>query len=446
MSREVDISYLKGQGELLECTARHILFCAGVGSGKTEGGARWCLKRLLAEPWAVGFIGAQTHDQLTKVSLPPFLRILTECGFRYVYNRAPPEDWGPSRFPEHDHVISILVPGAVRPCQVFTGTMGNYEAHRGKAFGWYWLDESRDMEEGAFDVVLSRLRGQHLWEPPGCQTTYGGLNTTTPNGYGFLYKRFVAEPVPGSAIIRARTTDNPYLTPDFIADLRAQYTERFARQELDGEFLNLTSGQAYYGFRRDRHVVKVPLDPLQPMFYTADFNVSPLCAVYGQNDKRTVRVTGEIFLQGSGRTADAVEEFCRRHVKHLHRHITVYGDQSGANRDTRSGTTDYAIIEEVLKAHGWSVLVRRNYQNPSLVESIEAVNARLEHGGILIDHSAKRTVTDLEQVAWEEGTRILDKSNPGLTHCSDALRYMVAMEYPLPIRKAGWAPGSLVRL
>ena len=429
--RAVSISYLPGQGRLLEASAPFILFVAGVAAGKTEGGARWVLKRLIEEPHAVGFVGAQSHAQLTRISLPPLIRLLGETGFPWMLNKAPPESWGPSRFPEHAGILSVQIPGASRPAQIITGSMENYNAHRGLSIGWFWLDEARDMAEEAYDVILSRLRGQ----PEG--TTYGGILTTTPNGFGWLHKRFVAEPVPGVAIVRAKTTENPFLPPGFIDTLRAQYTERFAKQELEGEFLNLTSGQAYYAFERGRHGTNpTAYLPGAPMWYAMDFNVSPLCAGYGQGDKGGARVLGEIYIEGSGRTADATEEFCRRFKTHAVKQVSVFGDMSGANRSTRDDYTDYDIIERILRREGWATTLRRNYQNPPITESVESVNAAFEHNRLMVSPTCKHLIADLEQVSWQEGTRVLDKRDKARTHMSDWLRYYVTMEQPLPGRKA----------
>ncbi len=199
----------------------------------------------------------------------------------------------------------------------------------------------------------------------------------------------------------------------------------------------MTAGQMFYAFRRDGHAAgQVLADPKLPMWYSADFNVSPLCSVYGQGDKRQCRVTGEIFIEGSARTADMAEEFCRRHEKHENKTMTIYGDQSGANRDTRANSTDYEIMTTVFQAKGWTVSLKRNYKNPDMVESVESVNALLEKARFLIDSRCKKTIADLEQVSWKPGTRIPDKSNPALTHCADALRYHVHMEFPRPSHRA----------
>jgi phage terminase large subunit-like protein len=411
------LSYLPGQARLLRAEAQHILFVAGVASGKTRGGAMWAAKRLWKEPGTVGFISGQTYSQLSAVVLPAMIGAVQGLGLAWTYGRQPPAAWGPSRYPDHDKVLSVHVPWAPRPAQVLCRSMENFQAHRGLEFGWYWLDEARDMDEEAYDVVLSRLRGQ----PPG--TRYGGVLTTTPNGFGWLHRRFVAEPSPGQAVLRARTMDNPYLPAGYVDFLRSQYTERFAKQELDGEFLNLTAGQMFYAFARAKCLADRPLNPKLGLWYSQDFNVAPLCAVYGQNDAGGIRVLGEVRLEGSGATRDAAIECVRRHEATTIRHVTVYGDRSGQNRDTRGNRSDYDIIRDVFQGAGWRVDLRPNHENPPLVPSVERVNAALERGRLTIAPCCKNLIRDLEQCAWQEGSRVPDKSDGSLTHLADALRY-----------------------
>ncbi len=419
----VDVVLLPGQRRLWECPAKHILFASGIAAGKTTGGARWCLKQMYEQPGAVGFIGAASMQQLVRVSLKAFFDLLNEIGIKYVYGKRPPEEWGGTRYPDHDKIISIQLPGYWRCCQVIAGTMEDPDSHRGIDVGWAWLDEAREMKEEAYTVILGRFRNQ----PQG--TVYRTLLTSTPNGFSWMHRRFVSEPAPDTAVVRAATTENPYLPTGFVETLRAQYTERFAKQEIDGEFLNMLAGQAFFAFNRQKHVAKVELDPNRPLFYTQDFNVSPLASVYGQGDKIRSNVAGEIYIVGSARTADAAEEFCRRMIAHKCKQVVIYGDMSGANQSTRSDATDYTILRDVMTKAGWAVDIRRNYQNPPLIESVEAVNAHLEHGRGTIDPSCKHLIQDLEQISWKEGTRILDKSSADLTHAGDAYRYYIFREH-----------------
>ena len=431
---EFELSCLPGQLALLDEKAAHILFCAGVASGKTEGGARWAFRKAATERGGVGFIAAQTHDQLSRVVLPPFLELLNASGVDFCFGKAPPRRWGRSRFPKHNGIFSLRL-GAKRPTQIVTGSMEKFKFHRGLSLAWAWLDEARDMAEEGYDVVLSRFRGQPIG------TNYQDLLTTTPAGFNWLHQRFVENQKEGSAIIRTKTTDNPYLPPGFVERLRAQYTAQFARQEIDGEFVNMTAGQAYYGFKRD--LVK-PCDYHSelPLRYSMDFNVSPLCAVLGQcwdDEKRLpqIRIIDEIKIEGSARTRDAVQEAVRRLGDRITRkEVWVYGDTSGGNRDTRSSDTDYGIIQAEFQAAGWRVTNRRNYGNPPLTDSVECCNGQMEHGRIQFSPRCVNLLRDLEKVSWQTGTRILDKSDPSLTHVSDAFRYFIAREWPV-MRAAG---------
>ncbi len=418
-----DIVILPGQSELLACKASNILYCAGVGAGKTIGGALWTMTQLINFPEVVGLVGAPSYNQLARVSLPTLLRLLGDCSIEYVYGKRPPDLWGAGRYPENERILSVRVPGTARPAQALCYTMDDADALRGISVGYAWIDEATAISVDSYNVVQSRMRGQ----PEGTQ--YRTLLTTTPSGFNWIYRKFIAEPIPDSAIIRASTTANHFLPAGFVDNLRAQFTESYAKQEIDGQFLNLTAGQAYYAFNRAKHVTAISVDPLQPLFYSMDWNVSPLCAVYGMFDKSSAQFAGEVYIQGSGRTSDAAEEFNRRFTEHKNRQLIIYGDMSGANRDTRNDSTDYDILERVFKAAGWAVEIRRNYSNPPFIESVEAVNASFEHNKVTVDPSCKRLITDLEQVAWQSGTKVLDKSNKELTHMSDAARYFLFKEF-----------------
>ncbi len=418
-----DLTVLPGQRELLECQASQLLYCAGVGAGKTIGGALWTMTQLIKYPNVVGLVGAPSYNQLARVSLPALLRLLGDCSIEYTYGKKPPEAWGAGRYPENERVLSVKIPGAPRPAQALCYTMDDADALRGISVGYAWIDEATAISVDSYNVVQSRMRGQ----PEG--TKYKTLLTTTPSGFNWIYRKFIAEPIPDSAVIRASTMSNPFLPAGFVENLRAQFTENYAKQELEGIFLNLTAGAAYYAFNRAKHVQPVTVDPMRPLFFSMDWNVSPLCAVYGMHDKAKALFAGEIYIQGSGRTADAAEEFTRRFGSHQNKSLVIYGDMSGANRDTRNDSTDYDILEKIFKANGWKVEIRRNYVNPPFIESVEAVNATFEHGRAIVDPSCKHLIIDLEQVAWQAGTKVLDKSNKELTHLSDAARYFLYKEF-----------------
>ena len=85
-----------------------------------------------------------------------------------------------------------------------------------------------------------------------------------------------------------RTQDNPYLPDDFIERMQANYDPSMLQAYLNGEFVNLTTGQVYDRFTRENNVTAVKPDVgLEPLRVGMDFNIGNMNAVIGivQNQK-----------------------------------------------------------------------------------------------------------------------------------------------------------------
>jgi phage terminase large subunit-like protein len=73
------------QMEFLHSSQDYTLFCGGVGSGKTHGGAIWALTMALKYPNTKGLITANSYSQLKKATLSKFFEILLENDIEYKY-------------------------------------------------------------------------------------------------------------------------------------------------------------------------------------------------------------------------------------------------------------------------------------------------------------------------------------------------------------------------
>ena len=63
-----------------------------------------------------------------------------------------------------------------------------------------------------------------------------------------------------------RTQDNPHLPSDFIERMQANYDPSMLQAYLNGEFINLTTGQVYDRFTRENNVTNVkPEIGLEPL-------------------------------------------------------------------------------------------------------------------------------------------------------------------------------------
>jgi predicted phage terminase large subunit-like protein len=100
---------------------------------------------------------------------------------------------------------------------------------RGVNLGWFVLDEGALCTKETWLILLARLR-----ESPG-----RAWISTTPRGFDWLYEVFVKSQSPDYAVIRSSTRDNVFLPASFVERLQSQYTNQWARQEIDGEFCEL---------------------------------------------------------------------------------------------------------------------------------------------------------------------------------------------------------------
>jgi hypothetical protein len=190
----------------------------------------------------------------------------------------------------------------------------------------------------------------------------------------------------------------------------------------------MTGGKVYTAFSRDRNVSKLELDPRLPLQWSLDFNVDPLCSVVMQMDGETAKVIDEIVLRHAS-TQQACEEFVNRYGRHRAK-VQVLGDASGHQQRT-TGNTDYAIIQEYLRAYTnleVEHLARRS--NPSVRDRVVLVNRLLRSASgvtrVVVDEKCEELLKDFEQVAFKEDTFNIDKDRDRMrTHISDALGYVL---------------------
>lgn len=201
----IDITATKPQWQFLRLPHRYRGFVAGVGSGKTVAGV---LASLMACQQAErGAIVAPTYPMLKDVVIPTY-RAVAEDGIRTL-NKG-------DLYADMFNGARVLFRSADKP-----------ERLRGMNLGWAWADEAALIDEETWDILLGRLRLD-----PG-----RAWLTTTPKGHNWVYSRFVESPGEEHATVRATTRDNPHLPDEYIESLEEQYTERFKRQEIGGEFI-----------------------------------------------------------------------------------------------------------------------------------------------------------------------------------------------------------------
>jgi len=132
-------------------------------------------------------------------------------------------------------------------------------------------------------------------------------------------------------------------------------------------------------------------------------------------------------------TMQACEEFFTR-IRPSGAGLTVYADASGARMQT-TGSSDLKVLKEAFRSGAYGLVVFKvPFSNPAVRERVGLMNAKLGSaaGGrsLTIHPRCTELIKDFEQVAFKEGSQIVDKEkDPKRTHLSDALGYLVWQEF-----------------
>lgn len=332
-STDIVVELSEPQTAVLNCRQSVILNMSGQGGGKSQ--IIGCSSGLLVSqfPEAVGFIAANTADQLSTSTFKAVLKVWRHVfGFSeyhmdrnptgcFVINKQPPAHFNVIHtFPKYNGIISFWN-GAV----VLTGSLENYEAHDGKEVCWAHLDETKDTEEAALtDVIMGRLRqrglyydkdGELYWDAKASNeeierrgwkswtplyiNTSPAVNVVTwlvqmfclrtkqkeikaaceKREFGYFYWEFDNKAV----VIYSAMHNKENMAPDYFLNQELNMvTEDKKLKLIHGYPFGVPGGAWYPFFSRAKFVGNYPYIKGQTVLQSWDFNVSPymtlLCA------------------------------------------------------------------------------------------------------------------------------------------------------------------------
>ena len=331
MAKTITLEMSDPQLAVMNARTRIIAEIAGQGAGKTMTLGLLVAMKILQFPEVKGFIGANTHEQLSGATLTRLFKVfediyqMTEYDKQnnptghYVINKKPPVNarWRKPKytFKNYNNIISFW-----NGATVFLGSLENYKAHDGKEFGWAHLDETKDTKEEAITaVILGRLRQKGLytdgagifWEPEATDeriTTMGWrswnplyIHTSPAEGnvdwlvrlLGIApYEREIRKRIqrPGDYFHRETEKDGkavcsvtiystyhnkPNLPKNFIEDQKSTKSANEILKFIYGYPFGQAGGEFYPNFDRYRHTAKLNYVKGLPIHLTWDFNVLP---------------------------------------------------------------------------------------------------------------------------------------------------------------------------
>ena len=165
---------------------------------------------------------------------------------------------------------------------------------------------------------------------------------------------------------------------------------------LEGQFCNLTTGQVYDRFDRQKHITTdIPDVSAEPLRVGVDFNIGNMSAVIGVRLGNKLLLIDEI--SGAHDTDALSQEIRRRFPDSV---IYVYPDASGGNRSTNASRTDIQILE----SYGFNNQSPK--ANPPIRDRVASVQALLENGKgevrLQVAAQCKRTIECLELQSYTE--------------------------------------------
>lgn len=249
---------------------------------------------------------------------------------------------------------------------------------------------------------------------------------TTPEGFRFVYERWVKNKVPGYELFRAKTMDNAANLPDgYIDNLRNSYPTNLLAAYLDGEFVNLTAGSVYAEFDRVLNASSETIQPNETLHIGLDFNVGHMAAVVFVLRDGNPHAVDEIV------DAFDTPEMCRiitdRFKKNGHS-IFIYPDASGSGRKSNDASQSDISL---LKQSGFHVCA--NAANPAIKDRVLSMNRmiNLELVRRLRVHpdNCPHLVEALEKQSYNKVGEP-DKTS-GLDHVVDSAGYFICYKFPI---------------
>jgi hypothetical protein len=342
--------------------------------------------------------------------------VLRSIRLKYTYRATNPESYV-LHFPNGN--VEILLMGAE-----------NYTRAAGVSLAWFGIDEldliEKDLAAKSWKMMVSRLTNGNVMQ---------GFTTSTPEGFNFLHQYFVEDveialangkPLTDRKLIRAKTADNPFIDPEYLATMAANYPPRQLEAYLNGEFVNLHTGAVYPDFNRQNNCTTLTLDdfPNVPLHIGIDFNINKMHSTVAVVKEYRPYVVDE--LVGSRDTVTLIRDIKARYPN---RAIYVYPDASG--RNTNHSDSASASDLQLLENAGFDVNVYR--KNPKVRDRIAAVNAQIQNGKghhrLLVNPITCPTlIKSLEQQAYVNG--VPDKADD-IDHSVDALGYFIYHQWPI---------------
>lgn len=411
--------HLPHQVEFLSDTNHRILgLVAGFGAGKTRCLAGKAVLLAIANPGCLGLVLEPNNTMIRTLLVPELTNRFEDWGVEYEMRISP--------LPE----IKLFFDGFTST--LYLRSFENWNRIRGDNAAFALVDEidtaDKNNSDKAWNLIQGRIR-------TGKVRQIGVVST--PEGYGLLYSIFVTNANDDRRLIKAKTTDNIYLPPDYVESLRANYPPELIEAYINGEFVNLNTSSVYFDFSRTLNHSDRQIEADDYLYIGLDFNVGKMAAVVFVKEGQWPIAVDEFFkLRDTSAMIAAIKQRYPEHYRK--RQICLYPDASGSASHTNASKSDIELIREA------GLKVNAPRANPPIRDRILTVNVLIlnslgDRRFLVNTKRCPELLRTLEQQSYDD-KEMPDKSN-GLDHIGDAMGYFLHRDYSFIHQRAGTSTG-----
>ena len=258
------------------------------------------------------------------------------------------------------------------------------------------------------------------------------ISATNPGAPShWAYKYFIQSTSPTRHVYYSVTTDNPYLPPQYIEQLKRDLDPKMALRMIYGHWIEIAGEVVYYSYDSPEQFIRKPytINPAFPIILSWDFNIGdgkPMSMCCLQYIDDVFHVFHEVVIDGA-RTADTIDELLPI-LKPEFSYI-ICGDAAGKHRDTRGQRSDWDIIIKGLS--NFKVDFKVPPSNPGVRNRHNRVNAYCKNADgqvrLFIYEKAPTVDEGLRLVKLKPGASYIEDDSKRYQHITTALGYAINM-------------------
>ena len=387
-------------------------FVGGYRSGKSYSACWKALKcASVLFPGKEGLILAPVAGMNQTNILPIMRKILPTTGLSYDAKKL-----------NNEYVNSLEIYVGDKVSKIwFDSSAENSSRYAGRSLAWGYFDEAdlcrnADLAYKGFMQLKARLS----------EAEYPLLFTTsTPEGFGFMYRKFVEEADENTKIWHVSMEDNFLLPKGYVGEQLKNIPKAMHSAYVKGLFANIHTATVYPDYDRDlnnTHFTVADRLKGEPLHIGMDFNIEHMAGiVHIERDGLPYAVDELVNILDVPTMIGVIKR------KYPNTPIIVYPDAAGKSRTVTGIDTAHSLLQQA----GFKLKV--NPSHPAVGDRINSVNVMFcnvtgERRYKVNSKLCPTLVKSLERQSYIKGEP--DKSN-NIDHPLDAMGYYINWQYPL---------------